>query len=93
MLASEDRETRHGVLTALRRIADVPEPCERMWNGEYRNNVFEILEKVAGTCEGRKALSRAKVEGHLVSELEKMVPTDPMRPVFMRIYSRMELKP
>ena len=53
--------------------------CEKLWDGKFRNNVFDILEKVAGKCEGRKALARAKVGRHLVSELEKMVPTDQMR--------------
>ncbi|KAH0787238.1 TKL family protein kinase [Histomonas meleagridis] len=70
-------------------VKSLIEKCEKACDGEYAQIAYEILEAIAENNVGKKELEKSKVRTKLEDGLEKMIATDPLRPVFMRLYARM----
>lgn len=58
------------------------------WENNYSISIFEILESISNTQIGKQSLIESKIKDFIEDYFNSIQITDPLRPLLMRIYSR-----
>lgn len=107
LLNSEDDDSLQRVFSAIHNIVVVPEAInmvtdekviisfikstEKFWDTDYASIVFDILDSIAGCDIGKAALQESLLPDFLVEKLQTIAITHPMRSIYIRIISRIDV--